>query len=141
VARRKKPQFEQASVSLNLLASSPKTQKKSALATFVEQDFVKLIAAIEQGHPLGAICQLLSQPGISATPKQLRSALYAFAVEHDRLSELPSQILPDPAVATTSQPETSSLQPELEVIPEAEAKETGSQLSGARMNRDRVPPQ
>ena len=156
MGRRKKPKFDQASVSLDALASTPRAKKKTALEIFVEQDFTRLVAAIEQGHPLGAICELLSRHGISATPKLLRSALYNFATEQGKLSQLPAKLLPDPSVSAPKiEPEIFSLQQALKVIPDqppvanagsqkSEADEPAAIPSGwsePKFNRNRVRPQ
>ena len=105
MARRKKPKFEEASSALEALASTPRVKQKSALEIVVERDFDKLLQAIAvHQYSLSEISATLGKHGISSTPKLLKSALYTFAVEHNRVGELPEKLIPEGNQTDDSQP-------------------------------------
>lgn len=94
MARRKKPDPENAASALDELIKTPREKPKTPLEAFVGKNFDKLIEAANTDYSLSEICTLLAKFSISATPKALKQAMCDFAVKYDRVSELPEKLIP-----------------------------------------------
>lgn len=92
--KRRTPNYRKAAAAIEELGETPKAKKPSPLEIFVNDNYDRLMRAIENGYSLSEICATLRQQNISALPKQLRSALYEYALRQGISEQLPEALKP-----------------------------------------------